>query len=134
MNSEPEEKEKVRKDLNCERLKIKEAQDMQKLPKHILEPLDITAFQNIYLDYGILDKPTAKKAMILLKDAMNLDEARSYENAYKQYEKSIQLFFDSLYFEKHGDIEQEAIESVCRQFQDRADQLQSYVNDEIKGG
>ena len=106
---------------------------MQKLPKHILEPLDITAFQNIYLDYGILDKPTAKKAMKLLKDAMNLDEAKFYENAYKQYEKSIQSSFDSLYFEKHGDIEQEAIESVCRQFQDRADQLQSYINDEIKG-
>ena len=131
---EPEEKEKVRKDLNCERLKIKETQDMQKLPQHILEPLDITALQNLYLDYGILDKPTAKKAMKLLKDAMNLDEARSFENACKQYEKSIQLFFDSLYFEKHGDMEQEAIESVCRQFQDRADQLQSYVNDEMKGG
>ena len=107
---------------------------MQKLPKHILEPLDITALKNLYLDYDILDKPTAKKAMKLLKDAMNLDEARFYKNAYKQYEKSIQSSFDSLYFEKHGDIEQEAIESVCRQFQDRADQLQSYVNDEIKGG
>ena len=106
---------------------------MQKLPKHILEPLDITALQNLYLDYDILDKPTAKKAIKSLKDAMNLDEAKFYENAYKQYEKSIQSSFDSLYFEKHGDIEQEAIESVCRQFQDRADQLQSYVNDEIKG-
>jgi hypothetical protein len=134
LNSEPEEKDKVRKDSKCERLKIKEAQDMQKLPKHILETLDITALQNLYLDHDILDKPTAKKAIKLLKDAINLDEARSYENAYKQYEKSIQLFFDSLYFEKHGDKEQEAIESVCRQFQDRADQLQSYVNDEIKGG
>ena len=108
---------------------------MQKVPKHGLEPQDITALQNLYLDDGFLDKkPTVKKAMKLLKDAMNLDEAKSYENAYKQYEKAVQLFFDSLYFEKHESKNQEAIESVCRQFQDRADQLQSYVNDRIKGG
>ena len=61
---------------------------MQKLPKHILEPLDITALQNLYLDYDILDKPTAKKAMKLLKDA-RLDPTKmlisSMKNLYNYF-------------------------------------------------
>jgi hypothetical protein len=56
-----EEKEKIRKDPNCERINIKEAKYVQKMPEHILEPLDIKGQKISKANCGFLNSSKEKK-------------------------------------------------------------------------
>ncbi|RNE99069.1 vacuolar protein sorting-associated protein 4 [Trypanosoma rangeli] len=73
------------------------------------------------------------KAVDLLKRATTLDEAKEYEEAYRWYMDSIEVFMTAIKYENKNPTKKEMLKNKVRQVMERATMIKEYLEESKEG-
>ncbi|EAN89124.1 katanin, putative, partial [Trypanosoma cruzi] len=73
------------------------------------------------------------KAVDLLKRATTLDEAKEYEEAYRWYMDSIEVFMTAIKYENKNPTKKEMLKNKVRQVMERAKMIKEYLDGSKEG-
>lgn len=74
-----------------------------------------------------------QKAIEIVSRATEEDKNKNYEEALRHYKHAVEYFLHAIKYETHSDKAKQSIREKCNQYLDRAEKLQTYINQGSSG-